>query len=45
MTDKELADKITKNIDLDNISNKINEWGGMLSEEEKKELFDKGGVL
>lgn len=44
MTSEEITDKIIK----DNLNNwliKVNEWGGMLSKEEKQELFEKGGVL
>ena len=45
MTDEQLAEKICQEINHQEILNKINEWGGFLSEKEKKELFEKGGIL
>ena len=44
MTSEEITKKIIKD-NLNNWFSKVNEWGGMLSEDEKNELIEKGGVL
>jgi len=45
MNTEEIANKIVKDVNIKDILNKVNEWGSEMSEDEKKELFEKGGIL
>lgn len=45
MNTEDIANKIVKEINIKEILNKVNEWGSEMPEEEKKELFEKGGIL